>query len=56
MKMRHKRTIKRIVAGVLALLFAYAATFGSWLVFPAAAILYYAISKVEIKDKKKKNR
>lgn len=36
MKMRHKRIIKRTVAGVLALLFAYAASFGSWVVFPFA--------------------
>lgn len=36
MKMRHKRSIKRIVAGVLALLFAYAVTFGGWVVFPFA--------------------
>lgn len=36
MKMRHKRIIKRTVAGIMALLFAYAATFGSWVVFPFA--------------------
>lgn len=54
MKMRHKRTIKRVVAGSLALLYAYAASFGSWLVFPAAIVFVYAISKMEVPNKKKR--
>ncbi len=36
MKVKHKRIIKRAIAGIIALLFAYAATFGSWIVFPFA--------------------
>lgn len=36
MKVRHKRIIKRSVAGIFALLLAYAASFGSWFVFPFA--------------------
>lgn len=54
MKMRHKQILKRVVAGTMALLFAYAASFGSWLVFPAAIIFVYAISKVKVDTKKKK--
>lgn len=36
MKMRHKRLVKRIVAGIFALLMAYVGSFGSWVVFPFA--------------------
>lgn len=36
MKMKHKRIIKRIVAGIFALLMAYVASFGNPFVFPFA--------------------
>lgn len=36
MKMKHKRVMKRIVAGIFALLMAYVASFGCWVVFPFA--------------------